>query len=160
SRNVLIFHRGALGDFILTWPLALALGRIHPQSRIIYITPGEKGALAEKVLGVESMELESGWHHLYGDIAKLPAPATRLMAGAHSIYSFLARDGDDWSAGVRRIAPQAVVRCLEPIPPADFGQHWSEFLVLQLADRQVVAEALRQMVRSIAHRGLGRGAVG
>jgi hypothetical protein len=64
-RNVLIFHSGALGDFILTWPLAVTLGRLLPQSRIFYVTHGEKGKLAEKVLGVESVDLESGWHHLF-----------------------------------------------------------------------------------------------
>src|SRR5438067_1389585 len=51
-RNVLIFHSGAMGDFILTWPLALALGRLFPQSRIFYVTHRQKGLLAERVLRV------------------------------------------------------------------------------------------------------------
>ena len=71
-RNVLIFHSGALGDFILTWPLALALGRLFPQSRIYYVTHGQKGALAEKVLRVESVDAEAGWHPLF---AEAPSPA-------------------------------------------------------------------------------------
>src|ERR1700722_19863476 len=75
-RNVLIFHAGALGDFILTWPLALALGRLYPQSRIIYVTASEKGALAAKVLRVESTDVEQGWNHLFGEAAAL-SEATR-----------------------------------------------------------------------------------
>src|SRR5688500_10724765 len=63
-RNVLIFHAGALGDFVLSWPLALALGRLYPQSRVIYVTAGQKGALAERVLRVDSTDIESGWHEI------------------------------------------------------------------------------------------------
>ena len=44
----------ALGDFIITWPLAMSLSRLYPQSRILYITHGQKGELAEAVLRVES----------------------------------------------------------------------------------------------------------
>ena len=44
-RNVLIFHAGALGDFVLSWPLVMALGRLHPQSRIIVVTHASKGRL-------------------------------------------------------------------------------------------------------------------
>lgn len=47
-RNVLIFHAGALGDFVRSWPLGLALGRLYPQSRVIYITHRQKGQLAEE----------------------------------------------------------------------------------------------------------------
>jgi len=46
KRNVVIFHQAALGDFIITWPLAMALSRVFPQSRIIYVTHSQKGALA------------------------------------------------------------------------------------------------------------------
>ena len=72
KRNILLFHLGALGDFVLTWPLAMALARIHPQSRIIYVTHGQKGKLAEKVLHIESTDVEGGWHHLFGSPADLP----------------------------------------------------------------------------------------
>ena len=57
-RNVLIFHAGALGDFVVSWPLALALGRLHPQLRIIYIAAGQKGKLAEKAIRTESLDIE------------------------------------------------------------------------------------------------------
>ena len=47
-RNVLIFHQAALGDFVVTWPLAVALGRLFPQSRVLYVTHASKGQLAER----------------------------------------------------------------------------------------------------------------
>src|SRR5262245_1628727 len=64
-RNVLILHTGALGDFVLAWPLILALGRLHPQSRIICVTHASKGVLAEAALRVESADIEHGWHGLF-----------------------------------------------------------------------------------------------
>src|SRR5205809_7479697 len=91
-RNVLIFHLGAIGDFVLTWPLAMALARIYPQSRIIYVTHGQKGKLAEKVLHVESTDVEGGWHHLFGTPAELPANPRKMLETAHSAFSFVAND--------------------------------------------------------------------
>src|SRR4051812_38063162 len=115
-RNILIFHLGALGDFVLTWPLAMALSRLHPQSRVVYVTHGEKGKLAEKVLGVESADLEGGWHALFGDVAGLGANARKLLENAHSIYSFIASEGDKWSENVKAVAPEAQVWTLQPRP--------------------------------------------
>src|ERR1700761_7789463 len=88
-RNVLIFHGGALGDFVLAWPLALGLGRALAQSRITFITHRQKGELAEKVLRLESADIEPGWHllHAMGDAA-LPPRAASLLAGAQAIYTF------------------------------------------------------------------------
>src|SRR5215212_3683324 len=88
-RNILIFHLGALGDFVLTWPLALGLARLYPQSRIIYVTHSQKGKLAEKVLRIESTDIEAGWHHLFGTPSELPAGQRKMLEGAHSVFSFI-----------------------------------------------------------------------
>src|ERR1043165_3856689 len=87
-RNILILHSGALGDFVLSWPLILALGRLHPQSRIIVVTHASKGALAEAALRVESADIEQGWHGLFADGVPLADRAKTLVDGAHAIYSF------------------------------------------------------------------------
>jgi ADP-heptose:LPS heptosyltransferase len=84
-RNVLIFHLGALGDFILTWPFALALSRIYPQSRIIYVTHGEKGQLVEKVLRLESSDVENGWHGLFRDPVTTETPVSEVLRRPGSI---------------------------------------------------------------------------
>src|SRR5678815_4925234 len=82
-RNILLFHQGALGDFVLTWPVAMALARIHPQSRIFYVTQARKGKLAERAIGVESADADAGWHALFGDASTpLPDAPGRLLAGA------------------------------------------------------------------------------
>src|SRR3954453_3483305 len=93
-RNVLILHAGALGDFVLAWPLILALGRLHPQSRIIVVTHASKGALAEAALRVESSDIDHGWHGVYASGGDVPEHVTKLLQAAHSIYSFVSAEGD------------------------------------------------------------------
>ena len=85
-RNVLIFHAGALGDFVLTWPFAVALGRIFPQSRIVYVTAGQKGKLAERALRLESADAEAGWHALHGGGELPERSAKRAGRGARRLH--------------------------------------------------------------------------
>jgi ADP-heptose:LPS heptosyltransferase len=157
-RNILLFHLAALGDFVLTWPLALALARLHPQSRVIYVTHGQKGALAEKALNLESCDIEGGWHHLYGNPEQLPQAARKLLQGAHSVYSFVA--SGQWAGNVARLAPDARLCCLQARPPADYESHAAEYLLSQLANDAAVAEATRQILHSLNTNGLRRYAGG
>src|SRR5580700_6035013 len=99
-RNVLIFLSGGLGDFVLTWPLAAALGRLHPQSRIIYVTDSSKGELAAKVLRLDVLDAETGWPALYSDPTKLPEQFGKVLIHCHSIYSFTSSVGDAWEKNV------------------------------------------------------------
>lgn len=154
-RNVLIFHLGALGDFVLSWPLALALGRTYPQSRIIYITHGQKGALAEQVLRLESNDVENGWHALFAQNAgELPPRAAGLLAGAHAVYTFLT-PSSHWSANVAARQPAARVVSIEPRAPDDFNAHASDWLLHQLREHAVERAATEQILRSIADRSVG-----
>jgi heptosyltransferase III len=151
-RNILLFHLGALGDFILTWPLALALARIYAQSRIIYVTHPDKGRLAERVLRVESQSIESGWHHLYGDAAQLPEPQRKLLAGAQAIVSFVSSPGDAWSTNATTLSNDAPLTCLRPKPPPDFAAHAIDHLLGQLPPP--LEQAARQILAGINDRGL------
>ena len=156
-RNILIFHQGALGDFIVTWPLALALARLHPQSRVFYVTQGQKGALAEKVLRVESMDIESGaWHLLHAEApAPLPAASAKALSGAHTILNFVSGENDPWARNVRSVNPETSLLTLSTAAPQSFASHQSEFFVEQLAVWPAAQSAARQILRSIAERGLG-----
>jgi ADP-heptose:LPS heptosyltransferase len=153
-RNVLIFHLGALGDFILTWPFALALSRIYPQSRVIFVTHGEKGQLAEKVLRLESSDVETGWHGLFNETPALPERAEKLLLGAHAIYTFLSPT-PIWLANVNRLNSLAKLVAMEPKPPADFSSHASQWLLEQLKDHPIERAATEQILRSVADRGVG-----
>lgn len=153
-RNVLIFHSGALGDFVLAWPLALGLGRALAQSRITFITHQQKGQLAEKVLRLESQDIESGWHALHSeDGAALPPRAASLLAGAQAVYAFTSPT-PTWLANVKRHSGDAKIVSLTTRPAAEYPQHASDWLLEQLNPHPVERTATQQMLRSIAERGI------
>jgi heptosyltransferase-3 len=154
-RNVLIFHSGGLGDFVLTWPLGLALGRLYPQSRIIYVTQASKGELAALVLGLDWRDAESSWSALYADPAKLNDNARRLITEAHSIFTFMAAGGDAFCVNAMALAPEAMVVPLRLAPPTDFAGHAIEYLLQQLSPISAVSTAVEQILASICNSGLG-----
>jgi ADP-heptose:LPS heptosyltransferase len=151
-RRVLIFHAGALGDFVLSWPLALALGRCFPQSRIIYVTQRSKGALAEKVLRVESDDVEHGWHHLYGNPDKLPDPCKRMLQSSHAIFTFVAKADDAWMKSTASIASPASIVPVEIKPTG--GDHAVSGLLASLSSQPPIASAVSQMLASINSQGI------
>lgn len=166
-RNVLIFHQAALGDFIVTWPLAMAMGRMFAQSRIIYVTHSSKGKLAEKVLGVESADVEQGWHLLHAADAVLPETNLKMLGGANLIVSFVSSPGDVWEQNLQRLAPEAKLIQLATNPPANVGGaksdsvpdalvgHVTDEIVQQLSAWPAIAAGTGQMLRSILDRGTG-----
>ena len=161
GRNILLFHAGALGDFVVTWPLALALARLYPQSRVFYVTQRSKGALAERVLRVESVDNEAGWHALFAnDAVTLPEPQAKLLSGAHSVVSFVSSGTDAWAANVRRLAPAAELMPLTVRPPADFEGHVTDHLLAQLSPWPAAQAEMAQVLRSVAARGVSARAPG
>jgi ADP-heptose:LPS heptosyltransferase len=157
-RNVLIFHQAALGDFVVSWPLALALGRMYPQSRLAYVTAGEKGKLAAKAIRTEVIDVEAGWHHLFGDAGGLPEANRKVLESAHAVFSFVASPGDAWSANVRAIvAPDVPLVHVAPRPPDGdaFAGHITQWIGDQLAPIPAVKTAFDQIMRSVQARGVG-----
>jgi ADP-heptose:LPS heptosyltransferase len=146
-RNVLIFHAGALGDFIQTWPLGLALGRVFPQSRVIFVTHSAKGALAEKALRLESADIESGWHHLFGDVDRLPDACRKKLEGAHLIVNFIAKPRDAWTAAVAALSPRAQLITLQPGASVQLLESLGAFPAIQ--------SAVGQILTSISQKGIG-----
>ena len=154
-RNILLFHQGALGDFVVTWPLALGLARVYAQSRVFYVTASQKGALAERALRVESVDVEGGWHQLFSPDPQLPERAAKLLSGAQQIVSFVSGPDDLWARNVHSLVPEATVVTLATTPPAGFSGHITQWLLQQLSASPVIEAAMSQMLQSIAVRGLG-----
>jgi heptosyltransferase III len=128
---------------------------LFPQSRIISITHQSKGKLADRLLRIESRDIEAGWHGLFSDSGTIPPDAVKLVGGAHTIVSFLSQPDDRWTRNVGAHAPEATVVSIDPNPPPNFTAHVSEHLLKQLMPHQVVRTALQQMLRSVADRGIG-----
>ena len=152
GRNVFIFHSGALGDFVLTWPMILGVARTMPQCRVIVVAAGDKGKLAEKVLRVESRDVEGGWGDLFGD-GELAERPTHLLEGARLVLSFVADERSVWEQNVRRLAPDAEVHFLAGRPTRE-GVHATDFLLEQLAGDPVVSAGTAGMIESIRKTGL------
>jgi ADP-heptose:LPS heptosyltransferase len=153
-RNVLIFQTGGLGDFVLTWPLAVALGRIYPQSRIIYVTHQQKGDLARRVLRLEATDIEIGWHGLFTDDAVLPANQASLLASARAVCTFLPVT-PAWRANVTRICPEVRLIEIDAKLPAGFDGHLTDRIAQSLRNYPPEREAMLQLLRSIQDRGIG-----
>ena len=154
----MILHQGALGDFVLTWPLAVALGRLMPQRRIVYVAAGSKGALARRALRVEAADVEAGWHRLHGggaegfDPADLPPATGKLLAGAAAVYDFTGAAAENLRRAVG--SEEVPILPLRPRPAAGFAGHHSDDLVAQLADQPVVASGAAAVLEMLGRRGL------
>lgn len=154
-RNVLIFHTGALGDFVLNWPLGLALGRIYAQSRVMYVTHPSKGALVERVLGLEWRDIQSQWHTLHTADPVLDEPQARLLTGAQLIVNFVAGPRETWAENLSKLSGGAPVLSLAPTPPPQWEEHATRYLLRQLEPHAILHSATEQMLRSVAERGVG-----
>lgn len=155
SRPVVIVHLGPLGDFLLTWPLAQALIRLCPRSRVVYITQAQKGALARQLLGVAVSDVEAGWPHFTGVAAVLPQRSMRLLAETSAIFSFHASREDPELHTIRRVCPSALFVPLRPPSRDDARAHYTETLVAQLRPWPTIQHAVRQELHSLAMRGVG-----
>lgn len=155
-RNVLIFHQAALGDFVLTWPIAMAAARLWPTNRTIYITHPSKGELAERAIGVEWRDGDP-WHALFADVPtsqlKLPDAATKSLAGATLILSFVSNGNDAWARNVRTLAPEATLLCIQPRPLEEIDRHLTMFHAEQFDAKPELQAAIGQMIRHVAASG-------
>lgn len=155
-RNVLIFHQAALGDFVVTWPIAMAASRLYAQSRVIYVASSEKGALAERLLRVDSTDAEAGWHALYAEASDLPERARKTLEGAHLVLSFAAAARDAWSENVQRIAPDAHLLNLHSrAPESSAPVHVTDYLLEQLKPSPALYSATTQMLKWVRDNGIG-----
>ena len=155
-RNVLIFHNAALGDFVLTWPIAIALSRVMAQSRVKYVTASEKGRLAERAIGVEFVDVETGWHTLHaegGEVAEGPA---KLLGGLQLGIVFAQQSGGEgathFADNLRRHGGDVPILVIAPNPPA--GVHVWQHQLDQLVNVPWLAAAAAQVQAAARQRAL------
>jgi heptosyltransferase III len=105
--NVWIFHRAALGDFILTWPLVRGLAE---QGReVVIVTDGSKARLAGRFLGVRGLDAEQP--RFNGMWAGRPGEPE---SGVAEVWSFITDPatgaGRSWLDAAGAMFPGAAVR--------------------------------------------------
>lgn len=151
-RNILIFHNAALGDFVMTWPVALALGRVFAQSRVRYVTSGQKGALAEKAIGIEFLDSDAGWHALHGDGTAVAPHVERALGGLQLGVIFSAKPDTGFERRLREQAGECAMVWINPNSPT--GEPvWANQLN-ELEKVPMLRQAVEQMQRLIQTRGL------
>ena len=151
-RNVLLFHQAALGDFVLTWPIAMAAARLWPTNRTIYVTHGSKGELAERAVGIEWRDGDP-LHGLYTENGAVSPTVAKLLDGATLIISFVSSGDDAWARNVKRLAPEAAMICVMPRPLEEIDCHLSMFHAEQFQAKPDLQAAIGQMIRHIAASG-------
>lgn len=153
KRNVILFHEAALGDFVITWPIALGLMRAMAQHRVIYVTKSSHGKLAEQAIGVEWRDADL-FKGLFSVDAKLDEKSQRLIESSAIILSFLTDGKDDWANRVRGIAPDAKLIPMIARPPTDWPTHITDWHLGQLASEPLIHSPATQMLRHLQTRGL------
>lgn len=154
ATNILIFHAGALGDFVLTWPLAMALSHLYPESRIVYVTHAAKGQLAQRFLPVEFSCIDTGgWYSMHGDWLKLSDANRALLAGAERVFAFVSRPDEWFSRNCRRLGNMDVTE-LRALPVGGAHRHVAAFYVEQLRTQPELARTLAKVLRSLQLQGL------
>ena len=138
----MLAHQGALGDWVLTFPILRGLGALGPT---LAVAPWSKAQLAAAVIaGLTPADIEAPpWPgFLRGDDAPSGGAVSAGAAGVASaarfgaddiIISFVNRADDPWAAPGDGRAPPGRRFLVDPRPPADWTGHVSAWHAQQLA---------------------------
>jgi ADP-heptose:LPS heptosyltransferase len=108
-----VFHRGALGDSVLLWPLLRAA---RAQGRAVtLVTDGSKARLAQAELGIAGLDAEQA---RFNSLWREDASATPI-AGVAEVLTFDASPGGvsrTWLANAAQMFPGATIRAIPERP--------------------------------------------
>lgn len=131
--SALVFHHGALGDGVLTWPLLRGMGPVT------LIGSGEKTQLAARRLpGITAVDGDGpAFSRLFAPepAGELRGPAYDLLARAARIVSFISDGRDAWAENVAAAAPRAARYFLRSRPDPDHRIPVAEYHAMRLADQ-------------------------
>ncbi|MCC7193542.1 MAG: glycosyltransferase family 9 protein [Phycisphaeraceae bacterium] len=128
-----MFHQGALGDWILVFPLLRAL-----DGQTSVVTAGDKARLAARLIhGIEPIDVESSDMtrlHVEDGWKQISEERKRWFKNINGwIVSYLSDGRDRWAENVRQLAPTARLAFVQPRPPADWDEHITRAHAVQLA---------------------------
>lgn len=147
----ILFHQGALGDWVLTFPILHALN-----GRTLAITARSKARLASKLFPhVVPIDIDEGdlmSLHAEGGAGEVGAVWRDRLSQASRIISFVSRGRDRWAENVHRLAPRAQIVFVDPRPPGDWADHVCDWHRHQLSEQGLELPGA-DPVRSAAHGG-------
>jgi ADP-heptose:LPS heptosyltransferase len=108
-RAIWVFHRGALGDSILLWPILRALSR--DSTEVVLVSDASKAALAARTLGIRALDAEHDrfnalWH---------PESTHAPIEGVAEVLAFVGGSSStpQWVASARLMFPGATIRAFQ-----------------------------------------------
>jgi len=128
-----IFHYGALGDFVLTLPILRRL--VGP---VTLVSAWERATLAATLLGgdikVSPMDIQM-WEfirlHAEGGPTSVSPAIGELFSEAQHVISFVSTGKDAWANNVARLAQKAKHIYIDPRPPEGVTEHISKWHLTQ-----------------------------
>ena len=129
--SVWIFHRGALGDSILLWPLMRALRR--KKRAVTLVSDASKGALAHRELGVRAVSAElKRFSDLWVTGAAKEPGRLPPLSDVSRVLSFVVVQGKDrtWAENAHAMFPGAALEV--------YDTQLDRRLALELAEREAV----------------------
>lgn len=123
AQETWVFHRGALGDSVLLWPMLRA--QAASGRRAVLVTDRSKAMLAAAELGIEGVDAEQRrFNELW-----LEGAAVEPVPEAHEVVAFVsarASSSDDvWISKMSRMFPQAAVMVHRGRPDSILARRWS-----------------------------------
>ncbi|MBL8990149.1 MAG: glycosyltransferase family 9 protein [Phycisphaerae bacterium] len=138
--SAFLFHAGALGDWVLTWPLVRALGRNGWRTALVQA--GQKARLAASVLGASGATTEpvEAEQPRFAALWRGPGAieAGWIRPDVSLVLAFNADGATDagrhWLAAAERMFPSARVTAVGPPGSPSRALAWAEFGVHRLGD--------------------------
>lgn len=119
---VWVFHRGALGDSVLLWPLLRA--RRREGAEVTLVTDRSKGELAAEETGARAIDAEQ---ERFNQLWRTDARPERI-GGVGEVIGFAgSREADGvWARNTERMFPGARMTLLNGRPDSLFARRWTE----------------------------------
>ena len=127
----LLFHHGALGDWVLTFPLLRALGR-----PTVVVTASSKAQLAaaliDRVVAMDAQTREITLLFSTDGPAALGPTVHDVFDNADRVISFISDGKDAWARNIQRLTPRAEHYFVWPRPPETWPDHVCDWHRAQL----------------------------
>lgn len=144
----LLFHAGPLDEFLLLMPLMRAMPR-----PMTVVAPWQRTSLAARMIGTTPMDIElfefTRLHAEAGPSRVSPAVGD-LFSSATQIISFLCRENDAWARNVRRLSPGAKLILVDPRPPSQAKEHFTDWHAKQLSNQGMALRPIETQPRANA----------
>ena len=123
----IVFHQGALGDWVLTFPILRALRPVYA------VAPYSKANLAARLIDrIKPVGIEkTGFSQLYisggNPSSQLGSSWCNILDDTTLIISFISNGDDAWAANIRELASRAHHVFIRPQPPSPYRKHVTDW---------------------------------